>query len=856
MAGLPQGTLTFLLTDLVGSTRTWEADTRAMRQAMVQHDEIVYGAVQRHTGAMVESGREGDSILAVFVGSREAAACALDVQRAFHAATWPGGLELKVRIALHTGEVELRGGHYFGPPLNRCARVLALCHGGQTLVTQATSELLAEDPPQDVELTDLGVHKLKDLKRAEHIYQLTDLTRPERFAPLDTRRDYKSNLPLLLTSFVGRERELAELRDLLARSRLLTLTGTGGAGKTRLAKQLALNVVDDMRDGVWLVDVSPVSDPRLVARAVATALDVEEQQGRSLTETLAEYCRDRAMVLVLDNCEHLLGACAELAEGLLGSCPQLRLVATSREPLNVGGEVTWTVPSLAESEATRLFVDRARSRSPRFELTDQNAHVVMQICRRLDGIPLAIELAAARTAMMPPNQLLRRLDEGFAVLASGTRTAAKRQQTLEATLDWSHGLLSDQERTLLRRLAVFVSHFSLDASEAVCWSSDLPRESILTHLGQLVAKSLVQTVDDRYGCLDTIRSYARQKLADAGEFDTFHRTHARYCLEIVGSRRPGALADWLDQVELEHDNVRGALTWCVSHDPEAAASLVAGLYEFWLLRGHALEARGFLGRLSSQLPAASPRRPRVLLDAGVFAYTAGDFASAPALIREGLASARETNDLDLMARGLVFQGGVALAAGDIGPAQAALDQALAIARDTEHGRQEAEALHHLGSLASVRGDTALARMRFTESLELRRRLGIDDESLTTLTLRATATLTSDPASAHSDIAEALELGLALKDRRVAWSLDVLSCLTALDGDAERALQLAGAASAMFEATAQRPAALWRRFTEPLMDRARQELGGEAAAKAWQSGRALTFEQALHYALEPERVAHR
>src|SRR5439155_1568559 len=262
-----------------------------MRQAMVQHDEIVYGAVQRHTGATVESGREGDSILAVFVGSREAAACALDVQRAFHAATWPGGLELKVRIALHTGEVELRGGHYFGPPLNRCARVLALCHGGQTLVTQATSELLAEDPPQDVELTDLGVHKLKDLKRAEHIYQLTDLTRPERFAPLDTRRDYKSNLPLLLTSFVGRERELAEL-----------------------------------------------------------------------------------------------------AEGLLGSCPQLRLVATSREPLNVGGEVTWTVPSLAESEATRLFVDRARSRSPRFELTDQNAHVVMQICRRLDGIPLAIEL--------------------------------------------------------------------------------------------------------------------------------------------------------------------------------------------------------------------------------------------------------------------------------------------------------------------------------------------------------------------------------------------------------------------------------------------------------------------------------
>lgn len=823
-----------------------------MRKAMVQHDAIVYGAVERGAGTMVESGREGDSVLAVFARPRDAAACALEIQRAFRSTGWPDDLQLRIRIALHTGEVELRGGHYFGPPLNRCARSLALCHPGQTVLTLATRELLAEDGPPGVELTDLGIHQLKDLKRSEHLFQLTDLDSPERFPPVQARREYKSNLRVLLTSFVGRRRELAELRDLQTRTRLLTLTGTGGAGKTRLAKELALELADTMAGGAWLVELAPVSDPRLVARTVATVLDVEEQQGRPLIDTLAERCAENPMLLVLDNCEHLLTACAELAETLLGRCADLRIVATSREPLNIGGEVTWRAPSLAEDEGIALFVDRARSRSPRFELTDQNAAAIAQVCRTLEGIPLAIELAAARTAMLTPAEVARRLDTDLALLAGGSRTASRRQQTLEATIDWSYELLSNDERMLLRRLAVFAGHFSLDAAESVCASVDLPRGSILEHLSQLVAKSLVQPIGDRYAYLNTIRAYARAKLVDVGEVDAVSGSHARYCLELASSRRPGALATWLERIEVDHDNLRAALEWCTSADPETGARIAAALYEFWLIRGYALEARRSLDQLAARLSDGSLLRSRALLDAGVFAYTAGAGDVAMVRVREGLTIARAAGDADLVARGLIDEGGVTLAGGELESAARALEEALATARRTGNGRQEAEALHHLGVLASLRGDLPAARARFAESLDLRRRLGVRDESGTTLALLAVAMIHSaDLVAARHAVLEALSVALALRDRRAAWSLDVLACLAALEGRAERALRLGGAAEATFDSTAVRPAAPWRRFTEPLMDRARQLLGREESDGAWESGRSLTFEEALNYAIEGE-----
>ncbi len=846
---LPAGTLTFLLTDLENSSRTWEAQTSAMRAAMVQHDEIVYGAIERNAGAIVESGREGDSVLAVFVRARDAAVGALEIQRAFRSADWPGGLKLRTRIALHTGEVELRGGHYFGPPLNRCARVLALAHGGQTLVTQATRELLEDDAPPEVELTDLGVHKLKDLRRSERVFQLTDLASPEQFPPVHARSAYRTNLPNLLTNFVGRERELIDLRELLTRARLVTLTGPGGAGKTRLAKQLALDAAAGTPGGAWFVDLAPLEDPKLVDRTVATALDLEEQQGRSLLETLIEHCGEEPMLLLLDNCEHLLSACADLTESLLASCPDLSILATSREPLNIGGEVTWRVPSLPPRHAAQLFVDRARSRSPHFTPSTGTTSVIEEICRRLDGMPLAIELAAARTAVMPPEEVLRRLGTGLA-LAGGDRTMASRQQTLEATIDWSYQLLSPAERTLLQRLAVFAGSFSVVAAERVCQGDDLPLDSVLEHLGQLVMKSLVQPVDDRYALLHAVRGYAQRKLPTANAAHEMERRRAMYSLELASSRRPGALAEWLDRVETDYHDLRAALAWCIKEQPETGARIAGNLYEFWLGRGYALEARAFLGDLVARLPKGSASRDRALMDAGVFAYTAGDFAAASALIEDGLADAKASGDRDLIGRGLAFQGGVALAAGQAGEAQSALDEALAIAQETGREQLQAAVLHHLGSLASVRGDPGLARDLYSRSLEVRRGLATEDEAGTTLTLRSVVgIILGDRSQARADIVEALRIGLALRDRRAAWSLDVLACLEALDGDAERALRLAGAARAVYESTAQNPPAVWQRFVGPPMGRARAQLGEDAASAAMQEGRALTFDQALHYAVD-------
>jgi predicted ATPase len=520
----------------------------------------------------------------------------------------------------------------------------------------------------------------------------------------------------------------------------------------------------------------------------------------------------------------------------------------------VGGEVTWRVPSLAESEAIGLFTDRARSRTPGLEIGTESLRIIAEICRRLDGIPLAIELAAARTATLPLDEIGRRLESGLALLAGGSRTAARRQQTLEAAIDWSYDLLTDQERQLLRRLSVFASRFSLDAVETVC-ADGTPRDSIVEYLSQLVSKSLVQPQDDRYACLETIRAYAREKLIASGELDALRRAHAAYFRRVAESRRPGALAEWLDRLEEDHADLREALTWSIAADPSSGASLAAVLFDFWLLRGYALEARGYLEQIAAALSEHAPARTPLMLDAGVFAYTAGDLVSAQRFIDEGLAGALAAQDSELLSRGLVFRGNVALATGDIERAQAALDEALALARDTGNVRREAEAFHHLGSLAVVRGDAALAFARFTDSLEKKRALGIADETGITLMLRSfVSILRSDLTSARADIIEALEIGLAVRDRRAAWSLDVLSCLAALDGDAPRALRLAGAASAAFDATAQHPPAVWRRLTRPIMDQARSMLGAHAADTAWAEGHSLDFDRALQYALAGDAEA--
>jgi predicted ATPase/class 3 adenylate cyclase len=850
MAALPEGIVAFLLTDLEGSTRLWEDRPGAMRKAMVMHDAIIGAAVQRHGGSLVEVGREGDSILAVFRKTAGAAGCALEIQREIAAAVWPPEVTLRLRIAIHAGEAQLRGGHYFGQALNRCARMLATSHGGQIVLSKAAHELVVDELPAGSELWDLGLHRLKDLKRPEQIFQLVDLHRPAQFPPIRSLPRHLSNLPIQLTTFVGRQEELRKLKHLQAGTRLLTLAGPGGSGKTRLAEEFAGELIDAHPDGIWFVDLAPVVDEGLVPRAVIAGLELQEQAGRTPLETVVEHCRDKKLLVLLDNCEHLVTACARLALQLLSDCADLRLIVTSREPLNVPGETVWRVPPLSVAEATRLFLDRAHASAPGVVLDDSGVATVTRICRRLDGIPLAMELAAARVPMMPVDEILQRLETGLAFLAGGSRTASTRQRTLQATIDWSHDLLEVPEQVLFRRAAVFAGNFSLIACEQVCTDSGLPQPDVVDLVGQLVSKSLVLAVDGRYRCLDTIREYALDRLEAAEEVDRTQARHADFYLQVAASRQPGHLAAWLNRLEEDHDNLLAALRWAADSNVELGLKLANELYAFWLLRGHIAEARQSLEQMLDRVSEASPLLRAGLLDAGTFAYVAGDFDASERRIRDGLARSEKAGDRTGTARALFLSGLLDSARGRIEAAQASLQEALRISREAGNQQQEGEVLHQLGMVASQRGDVAGAESLLKQSIEVRSANGRRDESgMSMVFLAAVSMAQGNMPTARESIREALEIGLSQRDRRSAWSLDMLACISALDGSAERALRLAGAASAMFESTGQKPPPLWHQFTAGFQDAARHELPADRSRAAWDAGHALGFEEALTYALE-------
>jgi predicted ATPase/class 3 adenylate cyclase len=843
----------FLLTDLEGSTKAWEGNPAAMRQAMSRHDEVLSTCIRRHGGAQVEAGREGDSVLATFKNAPAAGAAALDIQREIQASTWPEGLELRIRIAVHAGEAQLRGGHYYGQALNRCARILATCHPGQILVSRAAQELLADEMPAESELWDLGTHGLKDLKRPEQIFQLVDMGRPARFPALRSISFERTNVPIQATTFVGRAGDLAQLKVLETTSRLVTLVGPGGCGKTRLAQELAMELVDESHpDGVWFADLTPIVDESLVAGTVAASLELQEQLGRTPLETLVNHCRHRRLLVVLDNCEHVIDACARLAVDLMGSCPNLHIVATSREPLKVPGETVWRVNPLSTEDATRLFLDRAQATAPALDLTGAKLPVVTRLCERLDGIPLAMELAAARVAMLPVEEILERLESGLAILGGGSRTAAGRQQTLVATMDWSYTLLEPHEQAVFRGLAVFPGTFSLTACEEICATADIPSEKVADVLWELAAKSLVFAAEGRYRLLATIRAYALRKLQAEGETESVTSRHANFYRRVAASRRAGELAPWLAQLEEEHDNLNAALRWAADHEPSLAAQLAADAFTFWLLRAHITEARQWLDEILARLPEDAPDRISALLNAGAFAYVAGDSEAPSPLLDQALAMADRAGDRIATIRGRFYKAVLDTARNRLDEAQEWLEEALRLSLDLESPQQEAEVLHQLGMVAVSRGDLDEASSMFKRSLDVRRRLGTSDEAgMTLVFLSVVSFVRGEVGVAHSLIGEALEIGLALRDRRSAWSLDVLACLNAADKKAERAVRLAGAAAAMFETTGQRPPEQWHSFISAFVRPAKEALGAEAATAAWDEGRRLGFEDALAYALEGE-----
>jgi predicted ATPase/class 3 adenylate cyclase len=589
--GAPSGTVTFLFTDIEGSTRLWEAAPDAMRAVLVSHDSIVRRAIEAHFGHVFATG--GDGFAAAFARAGDALGSAAAAQAMLVAQEWPPEAPLRVRMGVHTGEASERGGDYFGPAVNRAARLMSAAHGGQVLVSAATAEVVGI-----AGLMDLGEHWLRDLARPERVYQLRAPGLPEEFPPLRSSMARTGNLPRQMTSFVGRAQELALVGDALRERPLVTLTGVGGVGKTRLALQAAAEAAAGFPDGAWMCALAPLTNPGAVWEAVGASLGVKPALGRDLSETVLEYLATKRLLLVLDNCEHLLDATARLVDVVAHECPGVVVLATSREGLGLAGERIMAVPSLSlpdqsasvdelsTTDAVCLFVERTRDANASFALTPDNAAAVAQLCRRLDGIPLAIELAAARARTMTPEDLLERIDQRFTLLTRGSRAALERQQTLRRTIDWSYELLGPPERDALLRLSVFAGGCGLPAAEVVVSGGAVESIDVVDVLGQLVDKSLLIVEDHRgrarYRMLETIRQYAQERLDDSGTAPSVRRAHADYYVALAESAGPhlrgaGQLA-WARDLAVEIGNFRAAVDWAVEQaSPEPALRLVSPL---------------------------------------------------------------------------------------------------------------------------------------------------------------------------------------------------------------------------------------------------------------------------------------
>jgi predicted ATPase/class 3 adenylate cyclase len=662
------GLVTFLFTDIEASTRLWEVDRAGMSLALARHDELASAVVGAHNGTMVK--RTGDGMHAVFADPLDALHAAVALQRELSADTSAQAVGLHLRCGVHVGVAERRDGDWFGSSVNRAARIMTAASGGQILASHVVKELVQDRLPSPMSLLDLGTVRLRGLVQPERIYQVVhpDLRRD---FPAVRSLEAPNNLPVQLTSFIGRERELEESRDLLRRTRLLTLTGPGGIGKTRLALELAAVALDDFEDGAWSVELAAISDPELVAQAVASVLGVKEQAGAAMSETLAALVADRRMLLLLDNCEHLIEACATLASRLLRASDDLKIMVTSREPLRVSGERVFPVPALAlpvpgapmdgaKCAAVTLFVDRAAAHEPAFALTPRNAGAIADVCRRLDGIPLAIELAAARVRSLPVEQIAARLNDRFRLLVHGDRTALPRQQTLQALIDWSYELLSSAERALLRRLSVFAGGWSLEAAEEVGAGPELARDDVLEVLGRLVEKSLVvaSAETSRYTLLETVRQYAQSRLDAADEARTTRGRHVTHYLhlaqaaraELIGPTQATALA----RLDVERENLLAAHGYCddVESGAEHGLMLVSALRRYWIFggllgMGHRLTLEA-LARPGAQ--GRTEAREQALFDAGQIDSWMGRYAEARRYLDESLSIARERGDEDMVAR--------------------------------------------------------------------------------------------------------------------------------------------------------------------------------------------------------------
>ena len=916
---LPSGTVTFLFTDIEGSTRLAQEHPKEMPELLARHNAILNQSIERYHGFVLRI--VGDSFSAAFHTASDALSAALEAQRKLQNESWSPA-PIKVRMGIHTGSAQLKddpqGASYEGyATLALTQRVMSVGHGGQILLSQTTHDLVKDRLPDGTELRDMGERRLKDIVRPEHIYQVAAPGLLSEFPPLTTLEAFNHNLPTQLTSFIGREHEIAEARKLFSSTRILTFIGPGGTGKTRLSLQVAAEQIPEFKDGVWLIELAQLADSTYVLSTIASVLHLRELQGVRLIDTVTDYLRGKQLLLVLDNCEHLIETCARLSEHFLHACPKLKMITSSREALGIDGETVYRVPSLSlpedledlrdagsllKYEAPRLFTERAIKVNPQFTLTNENASAVTQICERLDGIPLAIELAAARVKLFTPQQIAERLGDRFKLLTGGSRTALPRQQTLRALIDWSYLTLNETEQNVLRSLAVFSGGWTFEAAESVAGSIEA-----MDGLSGLINKSLVNVEDkegeSRYRYLETIRQYAMEKLLELGDAVNARDRHLAHFMEY--SRRAEEHFStaqrllWLDRLEVEHDNIRSALGWALESDAESALQLVCSLAVFWLSRSYLTEGCKWCQAAISRAEALSSAdldqmRARAYTALAMLSINRGDHQTAQLAARQAAVLARQVEDHLQLARALNFLG---LSSAFLGDETLAFDslrecealcrefgykdelaevlQSLAYITIEIHGEQAAEQLQSYmeeslalsqGSMdpeAAVRTEGILARLAFysgdlTEArkhadlmLDLHREMG-DHLSVT-----GHQSAMAHVARQMGNYQEALALYReTLPDWQkighrgaVAHQLECFAFIAKAREQGERAVKLMSAAEALREASNSPRTPQESIEYDRELEGLRAGVDEKAFHSLWEEGKSMSMEQAIDFAMD-------
>jgi predicted ATPase/class 3 adenylate cyclase len=872
VSDLPTGTVTFLFTDIEGSTRLLQELGDGYRAVQDRHAQILRTALEAEDGREVRT--EGDAFFAVFRTAAKAVRAAVRAQRALAQSEWSHGGSLRVRMGLHTGEGSLGGDDYIGVDVNRAARIAAAGHGGQVLISDATRALVEQELPEGVSVRNLGRHGLKDFEEPQPLFDLVIQALPAEFPPIRALGgSRRTNLPPPRTSFVGREREVAEIGDLLTRTRLVTLTGPGGTGKSRLALRVAAEQLDRFEDGAYVVDLSATTDPRLVLSGIAASVGVREDPATDLLDTLARHFRDRTLLLVLDNVEQVVEAAPAVGR-LMDAASRLTVLATSRIPLHLAGEHDYLVeplplpdpaiPALEDlttCESVALFVERAGAVRRGFVLDDHNASSVAGIVARLDGLPLAIELAASRVNLLSPQGLLDRLEQRLSLLESGSRDLPERQQTLRAAIGWSHDLLDDAQRRVFARISVFAGGFSLEAAEAVC-SEGLDRD-ILDGLAALVDNSLVtrlETIDGRvrFRLLETIREFGRERLDESSEAEEVRRRHAWHVVAIAEAAEPELLtvkSTWLDRLEEEHDNIRAALRWSIdSGEAESGLRIAGALWRFWQVRSHLAEGRRWVEELLlvPEAQARTTARAKALAAEGSLAYFTSDRTKLRRAYEESFAIYRELGDRRGEADGAYNLAFAHLLVHELRPARELLEETIRIHGLLDDVVRQAHGKAALGLISLQEGDidasAALTEAALATFMDAGDEWGI---TWTSGQLAAVALKRGDYDRCRSLMLQSLDRSEAMGAR--GWNavaVEGMAVLAIRRGNPGRGIRLAGAAARMKElAGGEAPRAIVG-LEDPL-ELVEGTMPRERIDQLWAEGRTLTHEAAMAFARGPD-----